>query len=106
MPRRRKRLDTASFELPADELRRGGFSHPTAVWARDVLVADGRSPLVTVQFASEQSGLLGGIDEAVAVLKVGVEDWTQLSVHALYDGDRIEADETVMTVDGRFDQLA
>ena len=105
-PRRRKRLDPASFELPIDELRRGGFSHATALWARDVLVADGRSPLVTVQFASEQAGLLGGIDEAIAVLKVGLEDWTQLMVHALYDGDRIDADETVMTVDGRFEQFA
>jgi nicotinate phosphoribosyltransferase len=106
MPRRRKRLDAASFELPADELRRGAFSHATAAWARDVLVADGRAPLVTVQFASEQPGLLGGIDESIAVLKVGVEDWSQLTVHALYDGDRIDADETVMTVDGRFDQFA
>jgi nicotinate phosphoribosyltransferase len=61
---------------------------------------------VTVQFSSEQSGLLGGIDEAIAVLKVGVEDWSQLTVSALYDGDRIDADETVMTVDGRFDQFA
>jgi nicotinate phosphoribosyltransferase len=106
MPRRRKRLDAASFDLPAEQLRRGDFSHPTAVWARDVLIADGRSPLVTVQFSSEQSGLLGGIDEAIAVVKVGVEDWSQLTVHALYDGDRIDADETVMTVDGRFDQFA
>ena len=106
MPRRRKRLDAASFELPADELRRGVFSHATAAWARDVLVADERSPLVTVQFASEQAGLLGGIDEALAVFKVSVDDWSQLTVHALYDGDRIEADETVMTVDGRFDQFA
>src|SRR3982751_1193552 len=106
MPRRRKRLDAASFELSVEGLRRGDFSHATAVWGRDVFIDDGRSPLVTVQFASEQSGLLGGIDEAIAVLKVGVDDWSQLSVHALYDGDRIEADETVMTVDGRFDQFA
>ncbi|HUQ82955.1 MAG TPA: hypothetical protein VM076_17520 [Gemmatimonadaceae bacterium] len=106
MPRRRKRLDAASFDLPVEELRRGAFSHPTAVWSRDVLVADARSPLVTVQFASEQSGLLGGIDEAIAVLKAGLADWFDVTVHALYDGDRIEADETVMTVDGRFDHFA
>src|SRR6266508_1220180 len=106
MPRRRKRLDASSFDLPAEELKRGAFAHATAVWARDVLLADNRSPLVTVQFSSEQSGLLGGIDEAIAVFKVGVEDWSQLTVHALYDGDRIDADETVMTVDGRFEQFA
>jgi nicotinate phosphoribosyltransferase len=83
MPRRRKRLEAVSFDLPAEQLRRGDFSHATAVWARDVLVADERSPLVTVQFSSEQSGLLGGIDEAIAVLKVGVEDWSLLTVSAL-----------------------
>src|SRR5688572_29353936 len=105
-PRRRKRLDASSFGLPADELRRGIFTHAAALWARDVLIADARSPRVTVQFASEQAGLLGGIDEAIAVLKVGAEDWSELTVHALYDGDRIDADETVMTVDGRFDQFA
>src|SRR5215210_7423429 len=89
MPRRRKRLDASSFELPVEELRRGGFSHATAVWARDVLIADGRSPLVTVQFASEQSGLLGGIDEAIAVLKVGVEDWAPLCVGVLSRRTRV-----------------
>jgi nicotinate phosphoribosyltransferase len=106
MPRRRKRLDTGSFDLPAEELRRGGYTHASALWARDVLIADGRSPVVTVQFSSEQSGLLGGIDEAIATLKVAVEDWSQLTAHALYDGDRIDADETVMTVEGRYEQFA
>lgn len=106
MPRRRKRLEPASFDLPVDELRRGAFSHATALWARDVLIADDRLPHVTVQFSTEQAGLLGGIDEAIAVLKAGVDDWSQLTVHALYDGDRIEGDETVMTVDARFDLFA
>ena len=106
MPRRRKRLEPSSFDLPAEELRRGAFSHASVLWARDVLIADGRSPLVTVQFSAEQGGLVGGIDEAIAVLKFGVEDWSQLSVNALYDGDRVEADETVMTVDARFDLFA
>ena len=106
MPRRRKRLEASSFDLPVDELRRGGFSDPTVLWARDVLVADARMPHVTVQFSTEQAGLLGGIDEAVAVLKAGSDDWSQLTVHALYDGDRIDADETVMTVEARFDLFA
>src|SRR5215207_8013324 len=95
MPRRRKRLDAGSFDLPVEELRRGAYGHPTALWTRDVLIADGRSPIVTAQFAAEQSGLLGGIDEG-----------SQLAVHALYDGDRIDADETVMTVEGQYEQFA
>ena len=30
------------------------------------------------------------MDEAIAILKLCSEDWDALTVHALYDGDRIE----------------
>jgi nicotinate phosphoribosyltransferase len=106
MPRRRKRVEAAAFNIPVDELRRGEFAHQTAVWSRDVLLADDRHPRVTVQIASEDGGLACGIDEAIAVLKVGVDDWSQLVVHALYDGDRIDVGESVMTIEGSFDQFA
>ena len=88
MPRRRKRLDAGSFDLPAEELRRGSFTQATALWARDVLIADGRSPVVTVQFSSEQSGMLGGIDEAIATLKRALAEFrvepifTTIPLHA------------------------
>ena len=65
MPRRRKRLDPSAFALPVEELRRGAFSPATALLAREVPVADGRSPQVTVQITSEHHGLLGGTDEAL-----------------------------------------
>src|SRR5688500_3809154 len=106
MPRRRKRLDSSSFDLPAEELRRGAFSHPATTLTRDVLISDGRSPLVSVQFSTEQPGLLDGIDVARAVLKVGVDDWSLLTVNALYDGNCIVADETVMSVVAGFNLCA
>src|SRR4029078_7870742 len=41
----------------------------------------------------------GGIDEAIAVLKLCSDDWDALRVHALYEGDEIEPHETVMTIE-------
>jgi nicotinate phosphoribosyltransferase len=106
MPRRRKRLEPSTFTLPLDDLKRGAFTHHTATWARDVLVAESLSAQVTVQFSAEQAGLICGTDEAIALLKIGTDDWSQLVVHALNDGDRVEADETVMTIEGRFSDFA
>jgi nicotinate phosphoribosyltransferase len=106
MPRRRKRVDPAAFGLPVEDLRRGAYSHSTALLSRDVLVADGRSPRVMVQIIAEQDGLLGGTDEAIALLKLGVDDWSGLVVQALYDGDRVEAGEAVLTIEGEFPSFA
>jgi nicotinate phosphoribosyltransferase len=49
---------------------------------------------------------LGGMDEAIAILKLCADDWDALDVHALYDGDPIEPWETVMTIEGPFPSFA
>jgi len=40
--------------------------------------------------------LPGGIDEAIAILKLCAERWDELVVHALYDGDEMDPWETVL----------
>ena len=105
-PRRKKRLDPASFHLPVEQVRAGHYSDRAALRARDVLLADGRNPVVAIQFTAERPGVLGGTDEAIALLKLCVDDWAGLAVHALFDGDRVEACETVMTVEGRYSAFA
>ena len=50
--------------------------------------------------------MLGGMDEAIAVLKLCSDDWDALTVHALHDGDRIEPWETVMTIEGDYTLFA
>jgi nicotinate phosphoribosyltransferase len=42
------------------------------------------------------------MDEAIAILKLCSEDWDELTVHALYDGDRVEPYESVMTIEGDY----
>ena len=49
---------------------------------------------------------LGGMDEAIAILKLCAEDWDALTVHALHDGDRIEPWETAMTIEGDYTAFA
>jgi nicotinate phosphoribosyltransferase len=59
-----------------------------------------------VQVAAPAAGHLGGIDEAIAILKLGADDWTALEVDALYEGDRFDAWETVLTIEGAYESVA
>jgi nicotinate phosphoribosyltransferase len=107
-PRRRKRLDPASFNLPLERLRLGQSTDRAASRVREILLAttDGQVPRVTTQITSERAAVLSGVDEAVAVLKLCVEDWASIAVQAMYDGDRVEAGETVMLIEGPYDRFA
>jgi nicotinate phosphoribosyltransferase len=46
------------------------------------------------------------MDEAIAVLKLCAEDWDELTVHALYDGDDLAPYETAMTIEGDYTLFA
>ncbi|MEP6733422.1 MAG: quinolinate phosphoribosyl transferase [bacterium] len=90
------------FELPADRIRAGFFSDVYFNRSREALRASGRAAHVTWQISAKRDGWLGGIDEAVALLKIGSEDFAALEVHALYEGDHVEPWETVLLVEGDY----
>jgi nicotinate phosphoribosyltransferase len=102
-PRRRKRLDPAAFNLPVDQLRQGFYTDAYFVRAREIVRQDKRSPTVTLQFSGKTEGWLSGIDEAIAILKLCVDDWSALTVNALYEGDRYESWDTVLTIEGPYE---
>jgi nicotinate phosphoribosyltransferase len=102
-PRRRKRLDAAAFNLPVDDIKRGFYTDSYFVRAREILRQDKRSPNVLMQFSGKREGWLSGIDEAVAILKLCADDWSALTVHALYEADRFETWDTVLTIEGPYD---
>jgi nicotinate phosphoribosyltransferase len=102
-PRRRKRLDAAAFNLPVDDIKRGFYTDSYFVRAREILRQDKRSPTVLMQFSGKREGWLSGIDEAVAILKLCADDWSALTVHALYEADRFETWDTVLTIEGAYD---
>lgn len=106
MPRRKKRLDPAVFNLPIDRIRNGFYSDKYFERTREVLQAEEYRPTVLMQVSAKHAGYVGGVDEAIAVLKLCADDWSALSVQALFDGDALEPWDTVMTIEGPYDGFA
>jgi nicotinate phosphoribosyltransferase len=111
-----ERLDPAIFRLPVERIRAGSYSDAYFVHTKTLLEAEDRHPSVTMQVFQKHDSVLGGIDEAIAVLKlcsgrVGpdgrwIEGWDELAVLALREGDRIAPRETVMTIEGDYSLFA
>jgi nicotinate phosphoribosyltransferase len=102
----RKRLPPEIFDLPVEKMREGYYTDAYFNFARDTLLADGRHPRVVMQVFQKKHALLGGMDEAIAILKLCSDDWDALTVHALYDGDETMPWETVMTIEGDYTLFA
>ena len=113
--RRRERLPAATFQLPVEKMRDGYYSDAYFTFTREVLERDGHGPDVLMQVFQRERSVLGGMDEALAILRLcsgrrRPEDggdswepgWDQLEVWALHDGDEIEPWETVLTIRGDY----
>jgi nicotinate phosphoribosyltransferase len=101
-----KRLPPEIFDLPVEKMREGYYTDAYFNHTRQVLLEDGRHPRVVMQVFQKRDAYLGGIDEAIAVLKLCADDWDDLTVHALYDGDAIEPYEPVLTIEGDYTGFA
>jgi len=110
------RLEPAIFRLPVERIRAGYYSDAYFVYTKQLLESADHHPRVTMQVFQKHDSLLGGIDEAIAILKLcsGYEDpsgawipgWDRLEVHALHEGDRIAPRETVLTIEGDYSLFA
>jgi nicotinate phosphoribosyltransferase len=107
----RERLDPSIFRLPVERIRDGYYSDAYFNNTKAVLEEDSLHPRVVMQVFQRRQSLLGGIDEAVAVLKLctghyvdgrWVDGFDALEVRALHEGDPIEPWETVMTIEGDY----
>ena len=89
-----------------ERIRAGYFSDVYFNRAREVLRAENKSARVTWQVSAKRGGWLGGIDEAVALLRLCADDFAALDVQALYEGDRVESWDTVLLVEGEYASFA
>jgi nicotinate phosphoribosyltransferase len=103
---RKRRLPPEIFDLPVEKMREGYYTDVYFNYARETLLRDGRQPRVVMQVFQKQQAVLGGMDEAIAILKLCSDDWDELTVHALYDGDEVAPWETVMTIEGDYTLFA
>jgi nicotinate phosphoribosyltransferase len=102
----RLRLDPEVFDLPVEKMREGYYTDQYFNHTRAALLEDGRHPRVVMQVFQKHNAYLGGMDEAIAILKLCSDDWEGLTVHALFDGDRAAPYETVMTIEGDYTGFA
>jgi nicotinate phosphoribosyltransferase len=102
----RRRLPPEIFDLPVEKMREGYYTDAYFNHTRDVLLEDDRHPRVLMQVFQRRHAVLGGVDEAIAILKLCSDDWDALTVHALYDGDAIAPWEPVLTVEGDYTLFA
>ncbi|MBV8599806.1 MAG: quinolinate phosphoribosyl transferase [Actinobacteria bacterium] len=102
----RSRLDPQVFDLPVEKIKAGYYTDAYFNYTRSLLLADGRHPRVLMQVFQKNDAYLGGMDEAIAVLELCADSWDGLVVHALYDGDRVEPWETVLTIEGDYATFA
>jgi nicotinate phosphoribosyltransferase len=102
----RERLSPDVFDLPVEKMRDGYYADAYFNHARATLLHDARRPRVVMQVFQKKDSFLGGMDEAIAILKLCSHDWDSLTVHALYDGDRIRPWESVMTIEGDYTLFA
>jgi nicotinate phosphoribosyltransferase len=110
------RLEPEVFRLPIERIRDGYYSDAYFNLTKELLEAEGRSPHVTMQVFQKERSVLGGIDEAIAILKQAAGRRTpdggwepgfdKLDVRALHEADEIEPHETVMTIEGDYSLFA
>src|SRR3954453_14532224 len=113
--RERVRLPPSVFRLPVEKIRDGYYSDTYFNLTKQLLEADGHHPRVLMQVFQRKDSILGGIDEAIAVIKQGaghyegdvwVNGWENIEVKALHEGDEITPWETVMTIEGDYSEFA
>ena len=101
--------------MPVERIRGGYYSDAYFNFTKELLEAEEHHPRVTMQVFQRKHALLGGIDEAVAVLKRcsgrdgpdgWIPGWQELEVRALFEGDEIGPWETVMTIEGDYSLMA
>jgi nicotinate phosphoribosyltransferase len=113
---RPERLSPETFRLPIERIRDGYYSDAYFNYTKELLEHESRNPRVTMQVFQRKESILGGVDEALAVLRQcagrRLDDgrwehgWDALDVRALREGDAIAPWETVMTIDGPYPLFA
>jgi nicotinate phosphoribosyltransferase len=108
----RRRMAPSVFRLPVEKIRDGYYSDAYFNYTKALLESDDHHPRVVMQVFQRRQSVLGGVDEAVAVLKQcsgrrgpdgrWANGFGELEVRALHEGDEVSPWETVMTIEGDY----
>src|SRR3712207_6312231 len=111
-----ERLSSEVFQLPVERIREGYYSDQYFNLTKELLEHEDRRPHVVMQVFQRKDAFLGGIDEAIAIVREcsgrRAEDgtwtpgWGDLEVRALHEGDAVAPYEVVMTIGGDYSLFA
>jgi nicotinate phosphoribosyltransferase len=106
------RLSSAVFRLPIERIREGYYSDNYFNLTKELLELGQHRPRVVMQVFQKNDAVLGGIDEAIAILRecagerteegLWRDGWGELEVRALYEGDAVSPFEPVMHIEGDY----
>jgi nicotinate phosphoribosyltransferase len=112
----RTRLPPETFRLPVERIRDGYYSDAYFNLTKELLESEGHHARTVMQVFQKRHSVLGGIDEAIAVLRLcsGTRlatrewqpGWDELEVRALYEGDVVVPREPVLTIEGDYPLFA
>jgi nicotinate phosphoribosyltransferase len=112
----RERLAPDVFRLPVERIREGYYSDNYFNLTKALLEHDEHHPRVVVQAFQRNHSVLGGIDEALAIVRLcsgnrdedgrWIDGWEALEVRALHEGDEVQPWEPVMTIEGDYSLFA
>jgi nicotinate phosphoribosyltransferase len=98
-----------------EKIREGYYTDAYFNFTKELLEAEEHHPRVVMQVFQKKHSVLGGIDEAIAILKLCSgrrqagewrPGWQDLTVHALHEGDEIFPYESVMHIEGDYSLFA
>ncbi|RKX97646.1 MAG: quinolinate phosphoribosyl transferase, partial [Spirochaetes bacterium] len=103
---KRKRLPPEIFKIPVQLIKQGWYSDKYFIRTKEILQKDRNHNRVLMQVFARQAGIICGVDLAIAILKLCADKPQQLKIRALYDGEPIKKNETIMTIEGDYSTFA
>ncbi|SFQ08053.1 nicotinate phosphoribosyltransferase [Salibacterium halotolerans] len=96
-----KRLTNETFKFD-ERVGEGWFSAVYFLKTREIAEKYKSSQHVTMQFFQKKHAVLCGTDEVIALIKTFAKNPEELVIHSLEDGDKVEPYETVLTIEGPY----
>lgn len=98
------RLTNRTFKFDR-RIKDGWFSAVYFLKTTEIIKRHRPKQQVTMQFFQKKHAILCGVDEAIALLHTFAVHPEDLKIRALNDGDKIEPFETVLTIEGYYEDF-
>ena len=100
------RLPVESFSFPVEKIKAGYYTDAYFLRSAEILNGDNYHPRVLMQIFARDNVVVCGTDEVIALIKTCAFHPENIVIHSLHDGEEVEEWETVMTIEGDYQDFA